>query len=135
MAEEANRALVDRYIEMYVTGNLTIADEIIGPEFVDHSHPEVVAGPEGEKQLVIYTRTAFPDLACKLETVICERNWVAFRGTLSGHHRGKLGAIPATGKFVTFDWMDFVRIANGKFAELWTNQDTLGLLKQLGALP
>jgi len=31
--------------------------------------------------------------------------------------------------------MDFIRIVGGKLAELWSNQDTLGLLRQLGAAP
>jgi hypothetical protein len=28
--------------------------------------------------------------------------------------------------------MDYIRIANGNLAELWSNQDTLGLLQQPG---
>ncbi len=30
--------------------------------------------------------------------------------------------------------MDFVRIANGKIAELWSNQDTLSMLQQLNVI-
>ena len=30
--------------------------------------------------------------------------------------------------------MDFVRITDGKLVELWSNQDTLGMLRQLGVI-
>ena len=47
-------------------------------------------------------------------------------------HLGTFAGLPATGKIMTMTGMDFIRIANGKLAELWSNQDTLGLLQQLG---
>lgn len=84
MNTEANKALDRWYVELYTTGNVALADEVIASDFVDHTH----------------------------------------RGTFAG--------LPATGKKVTLTGMDFIRIANNKLAELWSNQDMLALLQQVG---
>ncbi len=134
MGGDAQRALVARYVELYATGEVTLADEIIAADFVDHTHPEAAPGPAGVKREVAAFRAAFPDATVTVEQVVSEGDIVAFRFTMRGTQRGPFGAIPPTGKPVTLTGMDFVRIADGKFAELWSNQDTLGLLRQLGAL-
>jgi predicted ester cyclase len=43
--------------------------------------------------------------------------------------------VPATGKVVTVTGICISRFASGKFAEEWDNQDVLGLMQQLGAIP
>ena len=43
--------------------------------------------------------------------------------------------VPATGKVVTVTAIAIDRIAGGKVAETWEEQDMLGLLQQLGAIP
>jgi SnoaL-like polyketide cyclase len=52
MDTEANKALVRRYVELYNTGNMDIADEVIAADFVDHTHPELRPGPEDVKKEV-----------------------------------------------------------------------------------
>jgi len=116
-------------------GEGTLADEIIAADFVDHTHPEAVPGPEGVKREVAAFRAAFPDATVAVEQVIGEGDIVAFRFTIQGTQQGSFGAIAPTGKRVTLTGMDFIRIVDGKLTELWSNQDTLGLLRQLGAAP
>jgi steroid delta-isomerase-like uncharacterized protein len=128
------KALVSRYVELYNTGNVAIADEVIAADFVDHTPPELEPGPESVKRMVADFRAAFPDAHGMIEQVIAEGDVVAFRFVLRGTHRGMFGGIPPTGRRMTLTGMDFVRIADGKFAELWSNQDTLGLLRQLGVM-
>jgi predicted ester cyclase len=43
--------------------------------------------------------------------------------------------IPPTGKHVTINVIDIVRIVNGRIAEHWSVVDQLGLMQQLGVLP
>jgi steroid delta-isomerase-like uncharacterized protein len=129
---EANKALVRRYVELYNTGNIALADEVIASDFEDHTHPELRPGPEDVKHEVEAFRAAFPDAYATIEDIISEGDMVAFRFVLRGTHQGSFASLPATGKKVTMTGMDFIRIANGKLAELWSNQDTLGWLQQLG---
>jgi len=43
--------------------------------------------------------------------------------------------IPATGKTITTTAIDIFRIADGKIAEHWLENDTLGSMQQLGVIP
>ena len=126
--------VIARYLELYTRGDLSIADAIIAPEFVDHTHPELPPGPEGVKRMVAATHAAFPDLAITVEQVIAEGEFVAFRWTLRGTRRGPFAGVAPTGRAIALTGMDLVRVAGGRMAELWSSQDTLGLLLALGAV-
>ena len=52
----------------------------------------------------------------------------------AGDPTGPFGGAPATGKSVEFTDVTFVRIENGKVAELWGLSDHLTLHTQLGAM-
>ena len=129
---EANKALVRRYVELWSTGNLAIADEILAPNYVDHTHPNAAPGPESVKEQVAEFRAGFPDAQIIIEQMIGEGDIVAFRFVLRGTHQGTFAGLPPTGKLDTLTGMDFIRIADGKMVELWSSQDTLSWAIQLG---
>ena len=85
---EANKALARRYLDLYNTGNPRIADEIIAPDFVDQTHPDLPPGPESVKRVVADFRSAFPDAQATIEQLIAEGDTVAFRFVLQGTHQG-----------------------------------------------
>jgi predicted ester cyclase len=63
---------------------------------------------------------------------------VAEKGTqyVNRHYRGlTYKGIPPTGKQVTWTETWIERIADGKIVEFWSNEDDLGRLQQIGALP
>src|SRR3712207_107486 len=65
MSADANRAVVRRFFEeLWNGGDLTVADEIIAPDFVPHDpgNPWLKPGPGGTKELVSAYRAAFPDV-------------------------------------------------------------------------
>ena len=129
---EANKALARRYLELYNTGNLRIADELIAPDFVDQTRPDLPPGPEPVKRVVAELRSAFPDAQATIEQLIAEGDRVAFRFFLQGTHQGTFAGIAPTGKVVRLTGTDVVRIADGKLRELWSSQDTLNWALQLG---
>jgi len=43
--------------------------------------------------------------------------------------------IPATGKQISFGGINLFRLENGKVEEDWVYRDTVGMMRQLGALP
>ena len=110
MDSDANKALVRRYMEMWNTGNVELADEVLAPTWVDHAHPEVT-GPESVKQAVLEIRTAFPDFRITIDFMMSEGNMVALRGTIIRTQQGKE---------VVSRVMWFVRLADGKMVEEWT---------------
>ena len=67
--------------------------------------------------------------------MIAEGDKVIARFTVSGTQPGAFLGIPSTGKHATITDIEIVRIANGKFVEIWVQPDFLGLLQQLGVVP
>jgi predicted ester cyclase len=131
---QANKTLIRSYLDLYNGGSLAIADEIIDGDFVDHVHEDLPPGPQSVKDLVASVHAAFPDVRFSVEDVVAEGDLVAIRWTMRGTHQGPFAGVGPTSREVVLTGMDFVRIRDGKFAELWSNQDTLGLLLALGAV-
>src|SRR5437588_3228716 len=129
---EANKAIVRKYIELWSTGNLALADEVLAADFVDHTHPNQAAGPESVKQEVKTFREGFPDARITIEQMIGEGDTVAFRFALRGSHLGMFAGFAPTGKEDVLTGVDFIRLADGKMVELWSTQETLSWAQQLG---
>ncbi len=62
--------------------------------------------------------------------MVAEGDTVAIRWTTTGKHTGFLIGEP-TGRQVSFGSMTFVRVQDGKVAEIWNIQDTATLRTQL----
>jgi steroid delta-isomerase-like uncharacterized protein len=138
MSTEENKALVRRQFEaIWDGGNLALVDELYASNYTNHdpANPDQAGGPAGFKQRVRLYRTALPDLHLAIEAQVAEGDTVLTRWTASGTHKGDLMGIPPTGKSASVTGMLLSRIQSGKFVEEWVNWDTLGLLRQLGALP
>jgi predicted ester cyclase len=43
--------------------------------------------------------------------------------------------ITPTGKRVTMSGIDILRIADSKIVEMWNQEDVLGMMQQIGAIP
>jgi predicted ester cyclase len=57
------------------------------------------------------------------------------RGTHTGPLNGPDGTIPATGREVVWDSVDWVKIENGKIASWNVYEDGMAFMAQLGLLP
>lgn len=133
---DANKAIIGRCPELWNTGNLAIADEIFGADFVNHDpdNPEIT-NLESYKGYIAAIRTGFPDFHVATEDLIAEGDKVAIRWIVTATHQGELMGIPATGKEVTWTGMTIWRLEDGKMVEGWWSKDMLGLLQQLGVIP
>jgi predicted ester cyclase len=134
---EANKAVVRRFVDEVVSeGRLEVLEEVVHPDYVDHApDPGQVPGFEGFRQSLVALRRAFPDFHSFHEQMVAEGDMVAYREISRATHRGEFHGIAATGRRVEVEEMHIVRIADGKIAEHWALYDTLGMLRQLGALP
>lgn len=115
--------------------NVALIDEIVAGDYVGHTPPSDIHGPEGAKQFEAMLHEAFPDMQVTVEDQIAEGDKVVTRWTCRGTHRGEFQGMPPTGKRMTMSGMTIFRIANGKLVEGWNNPDLLGVLQQLGAVP
>lgn len=79
--------------------------------------------------------TAFPDTKVTIESQVAEGDHVVTKLSYHGTHKGELQGIPASGKKVKVTGMSLQRIVNGKIVEEWDEMDSLGMMKQIGAIP
>ena len=107
------------------------------PNYVNHDpyNPDQGTGPEGFKQRVGGYRNVLHDFDLRIERQIAEGDWVETHWSLRGTDAGELEGAPPTGKPVYVDGQLLSHIVDGKFVEEWVHWDTLGLLRQVGAVP
>ena len=134
MSAETNEINALRfYREVFNNGNLDLVDQLVDPEIVDHNAPPgLPAGIDGYRQEIVAFRTAFPDIHFIVEDLLMEGHTVVVRGTAHGTHQGEFLGIPPTHKQITMAWIDILRFAGGKQAEVWHLEDLLGIIQQLG---
>ena len=137
MSTETNKASVRRfYDEVFNKKNKTVIEEFVAPNQVDHAAPPgTPGGLAGAKQTITMYLTAFPDLHFTVEDIIAEGDKVVARLTVHGTQQGAFMGFPPTGKQAVSTAIDINRIVGGKSVEHWLEMDTLGLLRQLGAVP
>ena len=136
MSTEDNKAVFRRWCEVISQNRLDRVEEIIAADEVDHAVPPgVPSGLEGVKQIFTLFHAAFPDLQIQIDDLIAFGDQVVGLVTARGTHQGEFMGIAPTGKPVSFNAIDVVRIASGKIVERWSQADLFALLQQLGAVP
>jgi predicted ester cyclase len=135
MSAEQNKLLLKRYIEeVWEKENPAAVDDFLAPDYKRYrSSTATVLTREGQKQLLLGFRAAFPDVKITVEDVIAEDDKIAFRSIMRATHQGEFLGIAPTGQQVTFTLLDIIRIENNKFVEQWGGPDIYDLLRQLGA--
>ena len=123
-------------LEVLNTGNFGLLDELLAPDFIDHSpQPGVAPTREGLKESATALRSAFPDLRYTIEDAIAYGDQIVHRLTATGTMTGDLMGMPATGKRATWSEIHIGRGVNGRMTEHWAVVDQLGMLVQLGIVP
>jgi predicted ester cyclase len=139
-ATQVGETLLRRFYDVVVNGgDLTAAEAMVTPNFVDHvphAFPvQPTTGAAALTWLVSRLRTAFPDLSVTVDDVLAAPNRAVARVTWSGTHTGELMGTTPTNRPIRITGFDMVRIEDGRFAEHWGQVDVLGLIEQLGYLP
>jgi steroid delta-isomerase-like uncharacterized protein len=132
---EENKAIARRFLdELWNRSNFGLVDQLLASDYDGHSST-VIRGPEGAMEFVPRLRNAFPDFQFSILDQIAEGDKVATRWTIRGTHEGEFQGMPPSGKQIEMTGITVFRIANDKLIEGWTNEDVLGMLQQLGAVP
>jgi predicted ester cyclase len=129
--QEANKALVRRYMEELYRGNFDVLDEVISEEYIgSDGRPNPPAEYKARFSVV---RHAFPDIRIRFDAVIAEGDWVAVHCTIDGTHLGEWRGIPPTGKHATWTLTMFRRVRDGKLVQGYISWDWLSVVRQIGA--
>jgi len=134
---EQNKAIARRFFEEIASqGKLDAIGEVIAADYRDHdpANEEDTRGVDGFRREVEMYRSGF-DFAFTVEDQLAEGDEVATRWSWRGTHKGEAMGVAATGNEVTMTGTTIFRFADGKIQEGWWNWDTLGVLRQIGAIP
>ena len=128
---EDHKALVRRWIDQgFNNRDLTVVDKLFNSEVIINGqrvdHP-------GLKKSMSRFITAFPNLRVTITEIVAEGDKVAIWYTVQGTHTGEFEGLRPTGKEVRWIGADLFRVVNGKIVECRFVDDSLGLLRQLGA--
>lgn len=119
--QELNKEVVRRFNkEVLEQGNPETFKQIMHSEFVNRTAP---ANANDANSLwntfANVLRPAFPDLKVEIHDQIAEEDRVASRKTITATHTGQIFDIPPTGRKITIDVLDIVRVKDGKYFEHW----------------
>src|SRR5829696_6414095 len=120
--EEKNMALVRRFWEAQANADLDTLDELLAPDFVDHSSfAGQEPGREGYKQQLAEQHAALSDVRIIIEDQVAKGEKVVTRITWRTiHDRGEYFGLRPRGTEVEVTSMAMHRIVGGKIAEEWS---------------
>ena len=123
---EANKVTIRRLIrEVLNGGRLEVIDELYAPELA-----------AAAKRWIAPFRASFPDVHMEVIDLIAEGDKVVGRFTCSATHKGPWRGHPATGRrFEHVDEVSIFRLRDGRIVAVWSLEDTLARLEQLGLMP
>ena len=133
MSVEENKALVRRFFEALDEGNMDAIEEMLAPDFLDHSPlPDQGPGREGYKRLLAEDRAALSNVRTSIEYQATDGDdMVISRLTMrSTHDRGKLMGLTPTGQERESTGIIIHRLVGGKIAEEWSESSGLASLME-----
>lgn len=138
MAQNLNTTKGQQFFEdMLGKANWQLANDILAPGIVMHhpSSPQPIEGVENVVGFLGAFREGFPDMSMKVEFAFGDDEFTAIRWRMSGTHTAALFGIPPSGKSVAVTGISLLRFSEGKVAEDWVSEDSLGLMQQIGVIP
>jgi steroid delta-isomerase-like uncharacterized protein len=135
--EQRNKAIVHRFLEEVLNQkNPAAAASVCSPSVRWHGGAMGDAQdlPGFQSQLASVF-ASFPDLSVEIHDVIAEQDRVAVRLTMRGTQLGEFQGVPPTGKRISSAGMNTYRISNNQIVEEWWQNDLLGVMRQIDAIP
>lgn len=127
--------LKQAYAEVFTAGKLEALEKYVASDVIEHQVPPGAVDPqigaEAVKQFLTMFRTAFPDMKVEVLDMVAEGDKVVARCKLTGTHKGDFAGMAATGKSISVEMIDIVRMKDGKIAEHWGLSNDAAMMQQL----
>lgn len=134
---ETNKQIVGRFVAAMNARDLDALDDLVAADVVRHSPSTPgleVRSLEQFKEFLQQDFTGVPDSVQAVRLMVAEGDMVAVWANYAGTQSGQMGSFPPSGKRVDLDFAGFLRLEDGKIAEIRVVWDNLGMLIGLGHL-
>lgn len=129
--EDGNKDLVRRYLEAFNDRDRDRLSDLVAADVVEHGIHDELHGIDDILEFRQRHFDVFPDYSGDTEALVAEGDTVAVRYTARGTHEGEYRDVDPTGNTVEWTGMAMYRIEDDRIAEIWLEEDRLGLLEQL----
>ena len=126
--------LVRRYLRAFNDRDRETLTDLLAEDAVEHGVHEELRGVDEIIGFLEGHHEAFPDYAGRTEATIAEGDHVAVRYAASGTHTGTYRDVEPTGHQAEWTGIAIYRVEDDRIAEVWLEEDRLGLLEQLELL-
>jgi predicted ester cyclase len=133
--EEKNKDLVRRFLEARVIGDVDAVENLLAPDFVNHTKvlPNEEPGREGFIQAIAQYNAAFSNSNVLIEDQVASGDKVVSRCVVRRtHDRGEVMGVAPSGRELTYMPVVIHRMEGGKIAEQWGGGTGLSELRGLG---
>jgi predicted ester cyclase len=134
-AELAKSVVRRNTAEVQGGGDWELFDELFSDDFYDHT-PQPGGTRDKAGVLLLYKRLrdAFVDFTPEIHWQRVEGDVVTTFKTYHGTHKGDFLGHSGTGKQVSFETVDAMKVVGGKITEHWGVANLYSVLQQIGAI-
>lgn len=135
---ERNKELVrEFFLQRWNEGG--VPSDKVDPEYMVHQQTGTTLSVDEFQAAIDGLRESFPDMRMDIEDVIATDEKVVIRHVWSGTQETDFAhegiTIPQTGNRAEMAGIAIFRVSDEQITEAWYVEDTLALLRDLGALP
>jgi steroid delta-isomerase-like uncharacterized protein len=137
MVAPQNADVVSRLIQAWNTGSVGDLAQLLAPDITVHypAMPKPMHGLQEYQAYIRWLHKTFGDLEISIEESIAAGDNVVVRWSQRCVHQAKFLGLPATGKPISWTGITIFRLHDVRVIEERGEEDLLGVMWQLGAIP
>ena len=137
---DANRKLLDIYVERYNAGDLDGVMELYADDAVQGMPDGKFVGKSAIRERLAMELAACPDVIHRVRSFVGQGDLFADEWTFAGTHTGPFvmpdgTEVPPTGRRLEVEGMEVVELRDGKIVLNTLYYDMLSVVAQMGLLP
>ncbi|BCH55102.1 ester cyclase [Agrobacterium vitis] len=127
------KAIVRKLIEeVQVGGNYAVFDALMHPDFIDHTPtPGFSSDRDSVRSFYRAFHASFSEPVCKIDFQTAEGDLVTTRKVYSVTHSGPFNGIPPTGRRITFDVIDVLKVEGEFITAHWGILNLMKIVAQI----
>lgn len=130
-SQDESKSIVKRYLTAFNDRDWDRLEDLLAADAVEHGIHDELHGFDEIVDFLDSHFEAFPDYSGTTEAITAEDELVTVRYRATGTHTGEYKDLEPTGLTAEWTGLAMYRVENGKVAEIWVEEDRLGLLEQL----